>query len=1023
LLHLLSLATSLLAQPRDLRFEHISMGQGLSHFSLTAITQDRQGFLWFGTEHGLNKYDGHNFTIYMPDPGDSCALPERFISCLLADRQGNLWVGSGGGLSRYNPDTDKFDRWRHDPQNPASLSGENVYALFEDRSGVLWVGTSDGLNRFDPQNNTFIHYRHDPHNPNSLSSDAITVIYEDRLGALWIGTSGKGLNRFDRETGRSTHYRREANNAMTLSTDFITSMAEDRDGVLWIGTNGWLNRYERQRDKIVRYPRLRDQSRNHPEPEVYPVHVFSLFADSQGDLWAGTSHLGLLRYETQADSFARYVHDPNNPYSLDQNRLACIYEDRSGVLWVGTYRGGLNCYNRKKDVFTRYYVDAEVFALYQDRGGTLWIGTTSGLQRYESEANSWKKYEFDPDNPTGLSSNEVLVIFEDSKGALWIGTSMGLDSYDVRRDAFVHYFYRPAGSPSPELYTVKAIYESSSGEFWLGTKGHGLLNFDRQKKNFTQYRHDPDHPQSLSGDHVWAIVEDSHHDLWAGTFGQGLNRFDRKSKTFVRYLPDPKDPYSLNSGGIYFICPDTSGILWIGTWGGGLNRYDPKTERFTHYTKKDGLPDDFVKGILPDGRENLWLSTDQGLSKFNLKTKTFKNFSEKDGLHHNVFLSGAVLRGRGGRLYFGGDYGLTAFHPDSIKDDSYLPPVALTSFKVFDQPLPLPRALANLQEISLSYKQNFFSFEFAAFDYTAPAKLQYAYKLEGFDPDWIQAGTRRHASYTNVNPGEYLLRVKGSNSDGVWNEQGTSIRIVITPPFWRTWWFRLIALAAISALIFSAYRFRVNRLLEMERLRTRLAADLHDEIAGNLSSIAMFGQIYRDQLGPADDKNAAVPQHLDRMIMLAQESVIAIREIIWAIDAKSETIHDLLLRVRDLAVSACRAQNMVLKFELLPKELLPAKNLSPEQRKHLWLLLKEAVNNAVKHSGGTELELRALYEGGYLTLCIIDNGRGVEGVSNTARFSGKGMGTMKSRAEQLRGVLEIFPHPAGGTAVVLSAKI
>ncbi|MGH7454452.1 MAG: ATP-binding protein, partial [bacterium] len=322
---------------------------------------------------------------------------------------------------------------------------------------------------------------------------------------------------------------------------------------------------------------------------------------------------------------------------------------------------------------------------------------------------------------------------------------------------------------------------------------------------------------------------------------------------------------------------------------------------------------------------------------------------------------------------------MIAFYPDSIKDNPHIPPVVITSFKVFDKSLPLKRALFSLEEIELSYRQNFFSFEFVALDYTVPAKNQYAYKLEGFDPDWVYSGTRRYASYTNVGPGEYVFRVNGANSDGVWNEEGASIQIIITPPFWKTWWFRLLAFLTISGLVWSAYRYRVNRLLEMERLRTRLSADLHDEIAGNLSSIAMFGKIIQDEASKTGEKTFVGLQLLERMITLSQESVTAIREIIWAIDPQPETIHDLLLRVHDLAVNACHAQNMILKFDAPPQEQLPPKNLSPEQRKHLWLLLKEAVNNAAKHSGGTELAIYASCKTGHLHISIIDNGSGLNG--------------------------------------------
>ncbi|NUO82853.1 hypothetical protein HUU05_22505, partial [candidate division KSB1 bacterium] len=608
-------------------------------------------------------------------------------------------------------------------------------------------------------------------------------------------------------------------------------------------------------------------------------------------------------------------------------------------------------------------------------------------------------------------------------GAFWLGTAAWLHHFNAQQRRFARFPHVPLDPSVSEHWVVKTVYVDAAGEIWMGTNGSGLCCFERGTKAFTYYHYDAKDPRSLSSNSVWSICEDRHGDLWLGTFGGGVNRFDRKSRTFTRYQHDPENPNSLSNDAVYSVYADTNGNVWIGTWGSGLNRLEVATARYSHYTEREGLPDNFVKGILPDEHGNLWLSTDKGLSRFNPQSGTFKNFTVQDGLLSNQFLSGAYCKGTAGRLFFGGAGGAIAFFPDSIRAHPYVPPVVLTRFKVFDKPVALARALFALEEIQLSYRQNFFSFEFVALDYTVPHQNQYAYMLEGVDPDWINSGTRRYASYTNVDPGEYTFRVKGANSDGVWNTAGASIKIFVAPPFWKTWWFRLLAAAALGVIAFALYQYRVRRLLEMERLRTRIAADLHDEIAGNLSSIAMFGKIVQDESAAAGAPNLAHTEMLQRIIALSQESVIAIREIIWAIDPKPETIYDLLMRVRDFAVNACRAQNVSLQFELLPETQLPHKNLSPEQRKHLWLLLKEAINNALKHSGGTELELRALYESGYLTISLIDNGLGMNETGNTPRFSGRGLGTMQSRAAQLHGALEIFPHPTGGTAVVLTAKI
>ncbi len=996
------------------------MEQGLSNFALTKIVQDQQGFLWFGTEDGLNKYDGYEFTVYKPDAADSNSLPNRFVQALYVDRAGNLWVGAGNdGLRRYNPNADKFERFKYDPHNSESLAGKFVTSILEDSRGDLWIGTLTGLYRYNRQLDVLTIYRHDPSDTTTISSDGIYALCEDQTGTLWIGTHA-GINRFEREKNVFLRYCDDPQNPSCLSGALIGCL---RDAV-WISTNEGLNQYNRQTNTSIRHTSV---------PDI----IFDFYEDSRGTLWVGTFHYGLWRYDAATDRFFSYLHNPDDPHSLSENRIHCIYEDRSGVMWIGTYRHGLNRYNRRQDAFTRYQTprSGDVYAIRQDRNGELWIGTGSaGLLRYDRRGKRVAHYRHDPDNPMSLSSDVILAIHEDSRGELWVATGWGLNRYEAKRNRFVHYPHEPLLAPGVgEHFEVKAIYEDQDGEIWIGTKTSGLCRLDREKKTFTYYRYDPTNPRSLSSNGVWSICEDQNGDLWVGTLGGGVNRLDKKTGAFIRYQHDPQNPRSLNNNGVYSVYADTNGSIWAGTYGSGLNRLDPNTGHVIHYTDRDGLPDNYVKGILPDAHGNLWLSTDRGLSKLvlsladggvnsgegsNPQKVTFKNFTVKDGLISNQFLSGAYYKSQDGRLFFGGEGGVIAFYPDSIKDNPYIPPVVITSFKVFDKPLPQKRALFSLKELQLSYRQNFFSFEFVALDYAAPAQNQYAYKLEGFDPDWIYSGARRYASYTNVDPGEYVFRVKGANSDGIWNEQGAAIDIIITPPFWKTWWFRILAALIMGAAIYGAYRYRVNRLLEMERLRTRLSADLHDDIAGNLSSIAMFGKIVQDEAAAAGEKKSAGSEMLKRMIVLSQESVTSIREIIWAIDPQPETIHDLLLRVHDLAVNACRAQNMILKFDAPPQEQLPPRNLSPEQRKHLWLLLKEAVNNAIKHSGATELAIFASFKTGNLNVSIIDNGSGLDGATGSTKFSGKGLGTMKARAEQLNGSFGMLSDESGTTVNV-----
>ena len=842
----LILTTSLFAQPRDIRFEHLTVEQGLSNFSINDIIQDQQDFLWIATEDGLNKYDGYEFKIYKADPADTNALPSSYMQYLFIDRANNLWVITGSHLCRYNPDTDGFDRFERSFPNADSLSNKLIKRIFEDRNGDYWIGTTAGLYHYQTQQHKLTLYRHDPDNEASISGDIIEVFCEDHVGNLWIGTSGGGVNRYDRKTDSFSHYRHDPNTAFGLCSDFIASLLEDRFGVLWIGTTNGLGYYDRQTDQVVHWRGASDEFHS-LEKDV----IFNIVEDRKGTLWIGTFHTGLWRYERLANRFVSYRHDPNDPYSLLNNRVQAIYEDRSGVMWLGHYRSGISRYVRQQNQFWRCKMDDAVYAICQDRHGNLWIGTSdSGLWQYDREGKLIAHYRTDNQKKGSFDSDQVLSIREDRRGDLWIGTARGLHRFDAQRNGFLRYQHELLDPTQPEQYNVKAILEDDSGEIWIGTKGSGLCRFDPQKKKFVYYRHDPQNSQSLSHNNVWSICEDptSRDYLWIGTFGGGINRFDKKTENFTRYTYDAQNPNSHSNNTIYSVYADTGGIVWAGSFGGGLKRLDPATNRFTHYTDKDGLSDNFVKGILADESGNLWLSTDKGLSRFNPKTGTFKNYTAKDGLISDVLLSGAYFKNRDGRMFFGGEGGVVAFYPDSLRENTYLPPVVITSFKVFDRPLLPDNASMSQQRqgyqspssIVLSYRDNFFSIEFVALDYNEPSKNQYAYKLEGLDRDWNYCGTRRYASYTHIDPGEYTFRVKGSNNEGVWNEEGASIKIIITPPFWQKWWFRALVIFSILASALTWHNRRMKRLEDKKKaleLRVKERTEAAEALQKALSEV------------------------------------------------------------------------------------------------------------------------------------------------------------------------------------------
>ncbi|HMB93879.1 MAG TPA: two-component regulator propeller domain-containing protein, partial [Rhodothermales bacterium] len=813
--------------------------------------QDRQGFLWFGTGDGLNKYDGYRITTYKYDPADTNSLSHNWVWPLHEDREGILWIGTQSGLNRFDPKTAIFTHYRHDPDDPNSLSQNQIRVIYEDRKGVLWIGVhgrQGGLHRFDRTTETFTRYQHDRDDPTSLSNNDVVCIYEDRAGQLWIGTGigGGGLDRFDPETESFTHYSHDPGNPKSLSNDVIPAIHEDRDGFLWLATFGGLNRFDPTTETFTHY------QHNPDDPTSLSSDlVRTIYADHTGTLWLGTGGGGLNRFDPDTEIFTHYRHDPNDPTSLSNDFIFTLYGDHSGVLWIGTRGGGLSFVDLEAKPFMHYRHDPTrspslssdfIHAIYEDRSSVLWIGTReNGLDRLDRRAHTLTQYQHDPDDPHSLSHNTVNALYEDHTGVLWISTwGGGLNRFEPRTETFAHYRYDPDTPASLSSDYVETVYEDRSGVLWVGTGGGGLNQFDRETGIFTYYLPNPDAPQSLSDNSVRAIYEDRAGRLWIGTWN-GLNRFDRETKTFTRYPYNPDDPGSLSVNGITAIYErrHEPGILWIGTASGGLNRFDTHTGRFIRLTEQNSeLPSNTVWGVLGDDQGRLWLSTHRGLARYDPDTNTFRRYGEEDGLQSKEFNVGAYHKGRSGEFFFGGVNGLNAFFPDRIRDNPHPPQVILTDFKLFNRSVkvgpkaPLRAPLSETESITLSHKQRDLTFDFVALHYSHPEKNQYAYMLGPYDEDWHYVGTQRTATYTNLSPGTYVFRVKAANSDGVWNEGGASVHITIQQPWWQTWWASLLWTAGLALVLFAGYRLRVQRLRAHARtLRREVAERTRDLVA------------------------------------------------------------------------------------------------------------------------------------------------------------------------------------------------
>lgn len=1046
------------AQVSGVHFEHISLEQGLYHADVNAIYQDRLGFLWIGTIEALQRYDGYTFVTYRNDPADTNSLSNNDVTDICEDSHGNLWIGTIAGLNLFDRDRKIFRRFFY---SSTTENGLPIHVIYPDNRGRIWIGTSRGLYVLAPGSGShesprgsptangrhagqaeqdqlrFMHYVHDPENPNSLSHNEIHAIYEDHTGNLWVGTE-VGLNRLVfpnkavRESGKAGYlneaatfirYLHDPRNPKSLSHNDVRAIYEDKKHRLWVGTDGGgLNQWNPAEQEFILY-----QYDSGDPSSLSNDKIRVIYEDRQGVLWVGTFGGGLNRFDPKTEQFFAYTRNPLDPSNLSSNVVWEICEDRSGILWFGTSGGGISKFDRRRQKF-KHYTEAPgkpdglsnhyVKAIYEDRSGHIWIGTGNGLNRFDSEKGEFTQYKHDPNDPNSLSHDIVFSIHEDHLRHLWVGTLNGLNRFDRENGRFTRYYHNPAKPNSLGNDKVTALLEDSFGILWVGTAA-GLDRFDRKTQTFMHFRHDPSDSSSLSYNYVRVIYEDSRRNLWIGTGWEtpegGLNLFDRQTGRFRRYLHDPTIRNSLSNSNIVTLYEDTLNdgyTLWIGT-ANGLNKFDPERNVFTHYTEKDGLPNNYIRGIVGDERGKLWISTNHGFARFDPEAEAFLTYDISDGLQSLSFNYNACLKDSKGRIYFGGVNGFNVFHPDSLQTNRIAPPIVLTSFKVFDKPFKLDQSISRIKKIELSYKQNFFSLEFAALDYTAPEKNQYAYKLEGFDKDWIYSGNRRYANYTNLGGGDYVFRVKGSNNDGVWNEEGASVRIKIIPPFWETWWFRIVVLLSVVGLATAFHRYRIAKLKEVERVRAHIAADLHDEIASSLASVRLYSEVIQRQKIPEETKNL-----VGRIRNLSQQVMEGIGQIIWSVDPRHDALSDLMEYMRQQANQLCTAAGLSLRLRF-PAEVKPF-TLTPEQRRTIYLIFKEGLNNIIRHSRCTQVELTCKQEKNVFEFVLQDNGRGFD---VSCKNNGHGLGNMQQRARAVGANLEIRSEPEKGTTIAFRMKM
>jgi signal transduction histidine kinase/ligand-binding sensor domain-containing protein len=949
------------AQTSPLLFKHLTVKDGLSQSSVHAIYKDRMGFMWFGTDLGLNKYDGNRFTVYKYDATDSFSISSNYILAIHEDSYGSLWIGNGySGLNRFDREKEQFIRYVNDPEKGSSISNNNIRAIFEDSQKNLWIGTAGGgLNLYDRQSDSFIPFSHDPGDSGGIGSNSISSIAEDKNGFLWLGSPDGIITKFNVKTKRGQSIRFKGLFHASLEGTTFGTIYIDSGNKIWYGSDIGLYCYDQAKRTIQHF------EEGNTNKNLNSNAVSSIFEMEKDILLVSTDPGGLNVYDQRTGRFTYYVNSKYDPFTVSNNQLGAIYRSDDGIIWIGSYFGGVNILDQKSVKFQQYRnlvsssealnATNSVLAICEDKDKKIWIGTDGqGIGIFDPSSHETRHLSKE-NNANSISSNVVTAIYRDRNSDLWIGYYLeGFSRLDWKTKQFTHFKNNTKDPKGLSGNDVWDIFQDSEANYWIGTIGDGLNKFDFEAKTYVHYRNNSRDTTSLSNNDVYKIFQDKSGNIWIGT-RDGLCRFNKSKNNFTRFISGKDLEKGIFGNWVLDIYQDQLGNLWIGT-DQALNLYDPQSMTFTHFQEKEGLEGNTVIAISSDTRNNLWISTNNGLCQFNIHEKKFRNYSVEDGLQGNEFNNTSVLKSSDGRIYFGGKFGFNVFNPDSIVDNATVPPVYFTQLNVMNSPVGprdntkiLSKHINFEHTITLTHKQSAFSLEFAALNYTNPLNNQYAYQLEGFDNDWIKIGNRHEVTYTNLNPGEYLLKVKGSNNDGIWNEKGASLKIIVLPPWWKTWWFKLISGMLLLGLLLLIYYLREvfyknqqNKLQVLVKERTLQLEEASTNLETKQEEINSQNEELQVQKDEILKNNIELEKHRYQLELLVEERT---RELIEARDRAEESDRLKSSFLANLSHEIRTPLNAILGFS----QLLSDKNLNAEERKDY--------NRIIQGSSTTLLEL------------------------------------------------------------------
>jgi PAS domain S-box-containing protein len=852
LLFFVSLFTffSTFAQTEEMAFKNLTTSMGLSHGDVTCIYQDQDGYLWFGTVNGLNKYNGIEFSVYNNIKNDTTSISNNYIISIYVDKQNNVWIGTDG-LCRYNRDKNNFERI---PiiDNHNKLLHYTVTAICEDKQNRLWIGTNFGVFLFDSKNKRFIQYFADNYGKEMINCTGICC---DKNGILWSSfndSKAGGLLKYDPEKKISTFYNSQQS-VLKLQENFVNCLYIDNKNNIWIGyVNKGVDVFNEKTQTISNYhfdPKNENSLNNNT--------IFSITQNTDGKILIGTNG-GLNILDTKTNIFEHYIASESDR-SLLSNTIQNIYIGFEGTIWIACWAGGVSIFDKRYDKFTHYkHIKQDIHSLSgnsvtcftEDVNQNIWIATDGGgINYFNPTDKKFINYQSNSKNPQALTNNKVLAITVDMHGDLWAGMwAGGLNYFKINKSELIlKKKYQTVDENNPNSTSVFNLYVKKNGQLWVGNFRTGAYFLDTNTYKFTPFPIIDSTNKQLSFIILRDILCDYRNDIWFGTQGNGLIRYNSTTENYEQFVYKEDDSTTLPTNTINVIFEDSKQRLWIGSDEGGLNLFVRKTKKFIHFSTEQGLPNNSIVGILEDNKGNLWISSNNGLSKVTIDTTrvipklSFRNYTVQDGLQDKIFNRWAYFKSRTGEMYFGGLNGFNVFNPDSIKDNSFKPPVHITDFFLFNKPViigakgsPLTKHISQTKKIVLNYDQSIFTFRFIALNYIFSEKNQYAYIMEGFEKNWNYVGNKNEATYTNLDPGEYTFRVKASNNDGIWNEKGTVLKIIILPPWWKTLWVKLILGLIILAFIVLLIVKIINKI---KRLANQTILDERNQLKTLINNI------------------------------------------------------------------------------------------------------------------------------------------------------------------------------------------